>query len=87
MEHVQIIDKLGGTLAVAALAGIKPPSVSEWRQRGRIPDDKLIRLAPVLEARGIVNRWDLFPGDWHLIWPELIGSAGAPEIKASTEAS
>ena len=25
-----------------------------------------------------VMRWDLRPDDWHLIWPELIGSAGAP---------
>lgn len=31
--------------------------------------------------------WDLRPDDWHLIWPELIGSTGAPEVKASTEAS
>ena len=29
-----LIDALGGTFAVAALFGIKPPSVSEWRERG-----------------------------------------------------
>ena len=30
---------------------------------------------------GAVRRWDLRPDDWHLIWPELIGADGAPEIQ------
>lgn len=28
--------------------------------------------------------WDLRPSDWHRIWPELIGSPGAPEAPAAT---
>lgn len=28
-----------------------------------------------------LRRWDLRPNDWHLIWPELIGTEGAPSIK------
>ena len=82
----QIIDHLGGTGAVAALTGVKSPSVSEWKVTGRIPDDKLMRLAPRLHADGFAARWDLFPTDWHLIWPELVGSEGAPvpvEAKAA----
>ncbi len=75
MDHIKIIDALGGTFAVATLAGIKPPSVSEWRKRCRIPNDKLIRLAPITEARGIASRRDLFPDDWHVIWPELAKEA------------
>lgn len=27
-----------------------------------------------------VMRWDLRPKDWHLIWPELIDTAGAPQV-------
>jgi DNA-binding transcriptional regulator YdaS (Cro superfamily) len=27
-----------------------------------------------------LRRWDLRPKDWHLIWPELIGADGAPEL-------
>jgi DNA-binding transcriptional regulator YdaS (Cro superfamily) len=27
-----------------------------------------------------LRRWDLRPKDWHLIWPELIGMEGAPQI-------
>lgn len=28
-----------------------------------------------------VRRWDLRPNDWHRIWPELIGSEGAPKVE------
>lgn len=33
----KIIDALGGTFAVASICKIKPPSVSEWKQKG-IPE-------------------------------------------------
>jgi DNA-binding transcriptional regulator YdaS (Cro superfamily) len=41
-----IIDRLGGTLAVARLFAIKPPSVSGWRKKG-IPQARMqyIKLA------------------------------------------
>ena len=70
MDKTFLIDSLGGTAAVADLLGVKSPSVSEWRHRG-IPDDKLIRLAPIAEARGIATRQQLFPNDYAAIWPEL----------------
>lgn len=40
-------------------------------------------LAAALDraSGGIVRRWDMRPDDWHLIWPELIGTEGAPEVK------
>lgn len=71
MEAISLIEALGGTAAVAELTGVKPPSVSGWKESGRIPDDKLMRLAPVAEARGIATRKELFPTDYFLIWPEL----------------
>ena len=71
MNHNEFIDKLGGTTAVARLLGIKAPSVHAWRTGG-IPDDKMIRLAPLMEQRGIVSRKTVRPDDWHLIWPELV---------------
>lgn len=74
MTSDQFIDALGGTFAVAALLRIRPPSVSGWRD-GRsvlaIPDDKLIRLAPIAEEKGIASRQELRPHDWQQIWPEL----------------
>lgn len=39
----EIIDALGGTVAVAELFEIAPPSVSEWRHRG-IPRARLMFL-------------------------------------------
>ena len=71
MDALQLINALGGTYEVAKLVDVKPPSVSGWKEAGRIPDAKLIRLAPVAEARGLITRKELFPDDWHLIWPEL----------------
>lgn len=82
MHDLQLIDALGGTLAVAALVGVKPPSVSGWKDAGRIPADKRIRLAPIAESLGITTRKELFPDDWHRIWPELIGTEGAPDAPA-----
>lgn len=70
MTSSEMIDALGGPTAVARLLNIKPPSVHGWRAAG-IPDDKLIRLAPILERQGHVTRRQLFPNDWASIWPEL----------------
>lgn len=72
----ELIDRLNGPAAVAKLLGIKPPSVVAWRSNG-IPDDKLMRLAPICEQRGIATRQELFPRDWQQIWPELSGQASA----------
>lgn len=56
MNHRALIEALGGTFATAELARVKAPSVSGWKETGRIPDDKLMRLAPIAEARGITTR-------------------------------
>jgi len=29
---------------------------------------------------GAVKRWDVCSRTWHLIWPELIGAEGAPQL-------
>ncbi len=86
MEAQELIEKLGGTFAVAELAGVKPPSVSEWKANNRIPNDKLVRLAPVAHKRGIATRQELFPNDWQQIWPELIRRKGAPPVPTKQEA-
>ncbi len=78
MHPNKLIDALGGTTAVARLLGIKAPSVHAWRTSG-IPDDKLIRLAPVAEQRNICSRRSLRPKDWYLIWPELANQTLKPE--------
>ena len=48
------------------------------------------RAAPAAFAPAIqelsgyrVRVWDLRPKDWHRIWPELVGQAGAPSVEAT----
>ena len=79
------IDCLGGTAAVARRLGVAPASVSEWRRNG-IPDGRLIELGAELERLGVTPRWELRPLDWHLIWPELIGAKGVPQVPEALEA-
>lgn len=76
MNAIELIEKLGGTSRVAELAGVKPPSVSEWKSGNRIPRESLIFLAPIAEAAGIATRKKLLPNDWERIWPELSEKAG-----------
>ena len=87
MNDGSIIDLLGGTAAVARRVGARLASVSEWRKNG-IPDGRLIELGADIERAGGMPRWDLRPDDWHRIWPELIGTEGAPAVPAlATEGS
>lgn len=32
------------------------------------------------ETGAQVRRWEMRPLDWHLIWPELVGAEGAPQV-------
>ena len=45
-----LIDKLGGTKAVAARFGIKPPSVTQWRTEG-IPKKRRADVAQLLPGQ------------------------------------
>lgn len=74
----EIIDLLGGTSQVASLLNIKMPSVSDWKAANHIPNDKLIRLAPHIEAISDykISRKYLFPENWKEIWPELVKKTG-----------
>jgi hypothetical protein len=62
------------------MLNIKPPSVSGWLQAGKIPDDKLIRLALEIEQRGIATRQELLPDIWQQVWPDL-----SPEQSVSAQ--
>lgn len=78
MDHV--IDRLGGTVAVARMCRVSAPSASNWRKRG-IPIERCLAIERA-NVHGI-RRWDLRPLDWHLIWPELVGVVGAPSVAAN----
>lgn len=36
---------------------------------------------------GALRRWAMRPQDWHRIWPELIGTAGAPRVDVESASS
>jgi DNA-binding transcriptional regulator YdaS (Cro superfamily) len=74
----------GGVASLAALLGVTPVYLSQLsaRQDGRVPSAELcVRVEGATERA--VRRWDLRPDDWHRIWPELIGTLGAPAVPSA----
>lgn len=68
----------GGPAKVAAELGVSAQAVCFWRDGKRqMPADGLARLERLCGAR--LRRWHFRPADWHLIWPELVGTEGAPQ--------
>lgn len=56
------------------LMGDEAP-IDEDSYQSDAPGALVVRHDPVEYAR-----WHLRPNDWHLIWPELIGTPGAPTV-------
>ena len=74
----------GRIARVAKAIGIAPAFLSQMGNG--IRSCPIERAADLERACGFhVRRWDLFPTDWHRIWPELKGTEGAPDV-ASTAA-
>lgn len=72
LDHLKIIEVLGGPAAVAKRLCIKVPSVYGWvSSEAGIPDARLIELGADIEAAGLYTRKQIRPNDWQLIWPEL----------------
>lgn len=72
-------------MALAKSLDVSPVLVSQWANGDReVPAER----CPAIEsATGkAVMRWDLRPHDWHVIWPELIGTKGAPKVKLAKAA-
>lgn len=76
--HVYLAAERGNTNRLAAVLGISGSLVSQW-SRGKPVSAE--RCTEIERATGMaVRRWDLRPADWHLVWPELIDTEGAPPI-------
>jgi len=75
-------------LSVAQLReriGVKSDiQVRQWRHgyAGRRPSPEYATAIEIATGR-MVRRWDTRPEDWHRIWPELIGTDGAPAVSQS----
>jgi DNA-binding transcriptional regulator YdaS (Cro superfamily) len=77
----------GGVAKFAAELGITPIYLAQLsgRQNGREPSPALCVDMERLSGMQI-RRWDARPGDWHRIWPELIGAEGAPAVATAKAA-
>ena len=78
------VDLLGGPSKTAAAIGVSPQAVIFWRD-GRRELPMRHGAAIELATGGQVRRWHLWPTEWARIWPELIGTTGAPEAPAALE--
>lgn len=71
----------GEAARLARSLQVHPVMVSQWaaNKKALAP-----ARAPQVEqaTNGAVRRWDMRPLDWYVIWPELIGAAGAPPVPA-----
>ena len=69
----QMIDLLGGTVAVAKKLRLSPSAITQWKLVG-IPLNRLVFLAAEIEkqSHGLVTRQDMFPKLALYVWPELV---------------
>ena len=69
----------GNATKLAASLGIPLSYLSQMATGARtVSPEKAVSIEQFTEGK--VMRWDLRTKDWHLIWPELKGVAGAPVI-------
>lgn len=70
---------------LAALAGVNEQSLyqSLTSKGAGFKPAECVRIET--DTKLELRRWDLRPKDWHLIWPELIGMEGAPDVPAHQE--
>lgn len=69
----------GSGVEIASALGIAPSYLSQIAS-GHRPARSVFCVQIERLTKGSVCRWDLRPDDWHLIWPELIGTDGAPAL-------
>lgn len=74
----------GNATALAAALDIPASYLSQMASGERAITEK---RAALIEAHtsGQVKRWETRPDDWHVIWPELVGSEGAPDVPRAAE--
>lgn len=57
-----VIHHFGSQIALATALGVRSPSISEWRRRGRVPVDRCRDI--VRATQGAVTLTDLRPDIW-----------------------
>lgn len=85
MEEIvnRAISAAGGLYKLAALLGVSPQAVVNWRSRG-IPIGKCAAVETF--TRGAVTRAEMRPADYWLIWPDLKAPKKSKRQPAAAEA-
>lgn len=84
MNSLQLaIARAGGPAKVAKLIGKSLQAVCFYRD-GERPFP--VEHGAALEEASGVKRWDIWPDDWHRVWPELRKAKGAPRVTAKATA-
>ncbi len=69
--------------AFARDLGLNADQVRQWRHGHDDRKPSPANCVAIERAtNGVVRRWDLRPDDWQAIWPELVGTKGAPKAPA-----
>lgn len=74
----------GNATTLAEGLGIPVTYLSQMASGARAITAERASAIERLTSRQLM-RWDLRPDDWHLIWPELLGTPGAPTVVAQQE--
>lgn len=74
----------GRQAALASHLGVPRPNVCSWVSGKKSPS---IKTALIIErfTGGEVTRKDLFPDDYHLIWPDLATDADTHHINQTAQ--
>jgi len=76
----------GSAIRLARELGVAPVMVAQWASGKK--EVAIARASDIERAtEGAVRRWDLRPGDWHRIWPELVHVPGAPAVPILSQAA
>lgn len=78
MNLLTYIEAERGRAARLAKSMGKSASFVTQMAHGKRPVPALHAVAIERDTGGQVRRWDMRPEDWHLLWPNLIGTEGAP---------
>lgn len=74
----------GRVATVARRVRLHPAFVSQVANGRRpVPVDRAADFEAASDRQ--VRRWHMFPETWHRIWPELVGTEGAPPVTAEQQ--
>lgn len=73
---------VGGVGKLAALVGVAAPTVTQWCKGSRpVPPRKAVRIESATARQ--VTRQEIYPTDYHEIWPELANTNPTTEPAAA----